>query len=467
MAGLFGLMVFSGCTAVGPDFQAPNADVPAAWTHPALAGAAASASAATVDLARWWTGFHDPVLASLVQRAVDANLGLKQAEARLRQARASRRVAAAGYGPTLDTTGSSRHSRGAGTPGGDGRPDASNQYQAGFDASWELDLFGGTRRAVEAADADVQASEDARRDVLVTLVADVARGYVELRTSQQRLEIAKANLAAQQRSVELTRRRQQQGFTSGLDLANAEAQVATTSAQIPAMETSVLQAIHGLSVLLAREPGALAVELSTTAAIPVAPPDVPAGVPSDLLRRRPDIRQAEAGIHAATARIGVATADLYPKFSISGAIGRQAVHTGDLLDPVSRFWSLGPSVSWSLFDSGRVRSQVELEKALQEQSVLAYRQTVLTALQEVEDALVAAAKEQERRRALTDAVTASRKAVELSTALYGAGETDFLSALIAQRALLAAEDALVQSTGTTSTQLIALYKALGGGWEAR
>jgi NodT family efflux transporter outer membrane factor (OMF) lipoprotein len=244
-------------------------------------------------------------------------------------------------------------------------------------------------------------------------------------------------------------------------VANAEAQVATTASEIPLLEASARQLIYAISVLLGENPAALVQELSPVSVIPAAPPSVPLGVPSDLLLRRPDIRLVEAQVHAATARIGVATSDLFPRFTISGTVGLQAS------DPSSwfRFWALGPSVTWRVFDSGRIRSNIEQQEALQEQSLLTYQQTVLSALQEVENVLIASAKEEERRNALVQAVASNRKAVQLATQLYIEGLTDFLNVLQAQRALYASEDALVQSNRTLSTNLIALYKALGGGWE--
>jgi len=453
------LVAMAGC-AVGPDFERPETEMPAGWAGSTAAVGAQAGESTEASLAEWWTVFQDATLTSLIERAVESNLDLKLAEARIREARAARGVAASAFGPTADATGSFRRSQAT------GNGPVANQYQAGFDAGWELDIFGGTRRAVEAADADLQAAEEDRRDVLVTLTAEVARTYIELRAFQQQLDIGQRNLAAQERSVELSEKRFQAGFVSSLDVANAKAQVATTTAEIPLLEASVRQTIYSLSVLLALDPAALVEELSPPTAIPPAPPTVPVGVPSDLLRRRPDIRAAEAGIHATTARIGVATADLFPKVNLAGSIGWQAGDLGSLFDTASRFSSLGPSVSWSLFQSGRIRSNIEVQKALEEQSFIAYRQTVLAALEEVEDALIASEKEQERRHALVEALDANRKAVDLATQLYSQGQTDFLSVLDAQRSLYSSEDALAQSTRTVSTNLVALYKALGGGWAA-
>jgi outer membrane protein, multidrug efflux system len=457
------LVTLSSCM-VGPNYQPPQTRVPADW-----AGApAVPATLAENALARWWTLFEDPTLMSLVERAVQSNLDLMLAEARIRQARAARSIAVSGLGPTIGASGSFQRSGSAGSSGSgnSNRTDDTivNQYQAGFDAGWELDIFGGVRRGIEAADADVQASVEARRDVLVTLTAEVARTYIDLRAFQQRISIARQNLEVQKHTAELTRQRFQAGFVGALDVANADAQAATTAAQIPLLEASAQQSVYSLSVLLGLEPAALNQELSEALAIPPAPPATPLGVPSDLLRRRPDIRRAEAEIHAATAQIGVATADLFPTFTISGSVGVRASDFSSWFDWASRLWSFGPSASWNVFASGAIRANIEQQQALQEQSLISYRQTVLTALQEVENSLIASAKEAQHRKALVEAVSANRKAVKLATELYTEGQIDFLNVLNSQRSLYASEDALVQSTGTVSTNLVALYKALGGGW---
>jgi outer membrane protein, multidrug efflux system len=462
------IIIVAGC-AVGPDFKPPEMPVPAGWAGPPPLLAVTPAEK---DLANWWTVFDDRMLQSLIQQAVESNLDVKFAEARIRQARAARGVAQSFLGPTLDATGSYQRSEASVSPTtGTGRNSdntvsvTTNQYFAGFDAAWELDIFGGVRRSVEAADADLQASVEARRDVLVTLTAEVARNYIDLRAFQQRIFIAQQNLAAQKHSAKLTRQRFEAGLASGLDVANAEAQVATTAAVIPLLEASARQTIYSLGVLLGRPPAALLQELAPALAVPTAPPSAPMGVPSELLRRRPDIRQAEAGVHAATARIGVAEADLYPKFMITGSIGVKASDFGSWLDWSSRLWSIGPGVTWRVFDMGRIRSDIAQQEALEEQSLISYQKTVLTALQEVEGALIALDKEQEHRKALVDAVAFNQKAVDLSIKLYTEGQTDFLNVLQAQRALFLTQDALTQSIQTISTNLVALYKALGGGWD--
>jgi multidrug efflux system outer membrane protein len=458
------LAALAGCT-VGPDFVRPEPVVPDQWSGPHQPGTVVPRTVADEELARWWVVFGDSHLSSLMETAVAANLDLKLAEARIRQARAARSVAAGGLGPTLDAAGGYRRSRSSTTgTGGQTTTATGNQYQAGFDAAWEIDIFGGRRRTLEAAEADLQAAVESRRDVLVSLTAEVARNYIQLRAYQQQIAITRQNLAAQQHSARLTRQRFEGGFVSGLDVANAEAQTATTAAQIPLLESLAQQTIYSLSILTDQAPAALDPDLSPAGAIPGAAPIVPVGVPSELLRRRPDIRLAEAQIHAATARIGVAAAEMFPKFTIVGSIGGQSAEVGSLFDASGRFWTVGPSALWHLFESGRLQASVEVQKALQEQEVIVYRQTVLNALQEVENALVASDKEQAHREALAAAVAANRKAVSLAEKLYIEGLTDFINVLQSQLALFLTENALVQSTATVSTNLVALYKALGGGW---
>ena len=460
---LLGLcLLLSGCL-VGPDWAPPKPQVPDKWSH---AGQDQSKAAAEAKLAAWWTIFNDPKLTSLEQRALASSLDLKLAQAKVRQARAARGVVMGGLGPSLDAGGSFQRSRTPLTTAGATGESLGNRYQAGFDASWELDIFGGTRRQVEAADADLAAAVEGHNQVLVTLMAEVARNYLELRTLQERLAIARSNLAAQRHTSQITGQRFTAGLASGLDLANAQAQAATTAAQVPLLESSLWQSLHSLGVLLGQAPASLAQELLPPAALPPDPPAVPLGLPSDLLRRRPDIRQAEAQIHAATARVGVATADLYPRFTLSAGAGFQAGAMDSWFSWGQRYWSLGPSFIWRIFESGRIEANIELQRAQEEEALLTYRQTVLTALQEVEDALVASAREQEHRTLLRDAVAANRKAVTLAKELYDQGQVDFLNVLTAQGALYSSEDSLSRSNGNLATYLIALYKALGGGWQA-
>ncbi|NLJ26657.1 MAG: efflux transporter outer membrane subunit, partial [Deltaproteobacteria bacterium] len=350
----------------------------------------------------------------------------------------------------------------AGNTGGNNEQDL---FDAGFDASWEIDIFGGIRRSVEAAEADIGASEENLHDVLVSLLAEVARNYIQLRGDQLRIAIASENIDSQRKTLELTQERFAAGLSSQLDVTQARAQLAVTESEIPRLESSARQAIHQIGVLLGREPGALLDELLTEAPVPTGPPEVPVGLPSELLRRRPDVRKAERELAAATARIGVATADLFPKFFLTGSVGQQSVNFSDIALPESRFWSFGPTISWPVFSGGRIRANIRVENARQEQAAERYEQTVLNALKDVEDALVAYAKEQKTRRFLKESVDATRLAVDISNELYSGGLVDFLNVLVNERSLFQTQDSLAQSEQIVSSNLVALFKALGGGWD--
>lgn len=441
--------LLAGC-AVGPDYHAPQPAMPGGW-------AGSTDTATPVGLASWWQSFRDPKLTALMDEALRANLDIQLATARLREARYSRDVAVGGLWPSVDSSAGYRRTR-------QGSASARNLFQAGLDAVWEMDIFGGVRRSVESAEATLLAAQEGLHDVQVSLAAEVALNYVQLRGYQQQVRIAEQNLKAQRHTAEITRQRFNAGFVGGLDVANADAQVASTASTIPVLETSARQSIYALSVLLARPPAELLNDLAPSGSLPMTPPEVPAGLPSDLLRRRPDIRQAEAQLHAATAQIGVAVADLFPKFSLTGSLNWQADKLSGLNNSAARVWSLGPSVNWPIFQGGSLEANVRVQEALRDQAYLAYRKTVLVALQDVENALVAYAKEWEHRKSLNDAVIANRKAVELSTQLYREGQTDFLNVLQAQRALYLSETAFVESDSSLGQNLIALYKALGGGW---
>jgi NodT family efflux transporter outer membrane factor (OMF) lipoprotein len=452
----------TGCM-VGPDFQKPTAETPAAYTDVGPSGPN-QRSVTTPDPigdAQWWKSFNDPVLDQLIAEALENNFSLKEAESRIRQARAQRSVAASGLFPSVDLNSDYRRSFSSPLQ----RPSGVNTFRAGFDAAWELDIFGGTRRAIEAADADIEANIEDGRAVLVSLLAELASDYIDLREFQQRILTARQNLEVQVRSLDLTRRRFTGGFVSGLDVANAEAQVASTRAVIPVLEASARQTIYAIAVLIGKQPQVPLEQLSPEGPIPVTPPEVPVGLPSELLRRRPDIRRAEARIHAATARIGVATADLFPRFSVTGSLGLQSSQISDLTNWSSRFWSIGPSMSWPIFNAGRLASNIAVQRELQTQQFLDYQATVLVALRDVESALIAYSKEHEHYLALVDAVNANRRAVDLATQLYREGQTDFLNVLEAQRSLYQSEDQLTISRRTLASNLVALYKALGGGWQ--
>ncbi len=449
-----------GC-AVGPDYKPPNVSMPDSWAGATEKGQPSSVTDKTLDLSRWWRQFEDPILTALIEEALKANLSLAIAEARLRQARAVRGIAVAGFMPSA--TASAFYKRQTGYLYTDGDP--RSLYQAGLDAAWELDIFGGIRRNVESANANVQAAIESIRDVEVSLVAEVALNYMQLRGYQQQIVIANNNLKIQRHTADITRKRYDVGFASGLDVANAQSVVATTESQIPVFETGERQSIYALSVLLARHPGDLVERLSPTENIPAIPDEIPAGLPSDLLRRRPDIRQAEAQLHSATAQIGVAVAKLFPQFSLTGGANWQSTLASTWWQGSNRSLLAGSAAAWPIFQGGALISNVRAQEALRDQALLAYQKTILTALEDVEKALVAFIKEQRHYKLLGDAVAADRKAVQLSLQLYREGQVEFLNVLVAQRSLYTDENALVQSRRSIATNLIALYKALGGGWE--
>ena len=462
-------LCFSGCT-VGPDYHPPQTATRLHWSEP-LAGGETNATATATE---WWKNFNDMEMDSLIARAVQSNLDLRVAVGRVREARAQYGVASADLWPTLDTSASYARSLQSKNQPLIGSlpsfveqqiPFENNVYQAGFDASWEIDVFGGKRRALQASSAQYAASQFSRRDVLVSLLGDVAQSYIDLRGYQQRLAIARENIDAQEKSLGITRDRFAKGLASELDVDQASAVLATTRADVPTLESSIQTSMHRVEVLLGQHPGSLQAELGPSAAIPPTPPLVPVGVPSDLLLRRPDIREAERQLAAATANIGVAKADLFPKFNLTGSYGLDSISTSDFFTAKSQNWSVGPTVQWRIFDAGRIRANIRVQNALQEQALATYEKTVLTAFEEVENNLVSYAKEQDRRRSLQDAVLSNKRSLEVSQRQYANGLTDFLHVLDAERSLFSAQDALVQSDRTISANLVALYKSLGGGWE--
>lgn len=421
------------------------------------------------DLAQWWKGFGDTNLDSLITTAIQSNLTLRVAEARVREARYQKQVISAGLWPSLSGSGSytrNHYGEHAFPPlGGFGIPPDYNLYDANFDAAWELDVFGGTRRAVEAANAQIGAAEYGQRDAQVTLLAEVARNYITARAYQQRLAIAYDNIKVEQDVLDLTSNRFENGLGNDLDVQQAQALLDATEAQVPSLQTGFDQSVYSLSVLLGQPPGALMDEMSAKQEIPLTPPLVPVGLPSDLLQRRPDVQQAERQLAAATAQIGVAKADLFPKFSLTGLAGVQSVSAGTWFNYASRYWDAGPTVQWELFEAGSIVANIHVQNAKQEEALNQYEQTVLVALQDVESALTAYAREQVRRESLSQSVQADQQALDLATQLYKSGLADFLRVLDSETSLYTAQDSLVQSDQTVSLDLVQLYKALGGGWQ--
>jgi len=457
LLALLGLCL-TACT-VGPDFKTPNSSVPATWSF--AKGQAAATPANPAELVRWWRRFHDAKLNSLIEQAIEANLDVQIAVARLNQARAARQGAAAPFWPWLNASGSEAQSHVGGSGPASG---SASSYHAALTAAWEVDLFGGNRRNLESATARQAAAAADLDGTRLSMAAEVALTYCQLRSIQDQLGVAHRNLLTQQHSSEITHERRGAGFASDLDVVNADALVANTQAQIPSLETAERRSAHAIAVLLGRPPADLVDMLTVSGPVPTASAAVPSGIPSDLLRRRPDIRSAEAAAHAATANIGVAVSDLFPKFSLNGSLSQQSAKLSDWLSPAARVSSYGPSFNWALFQGGSIQANIHVQQALRDQSVLAYRKTVLTALQEVEDAMVGESNEYKRRGSLVEAVTANRRAVDLSTKLYTAGQTDFINVLNAQRSLLQSESELTLSNLALATDLISLYKALGGGW---
>ena len=466
------LCFFAAGCSVGPDYRRPETAAPAVWQEAQQTGIDTQAA----ELAEWWKEFRDPVLDGLAERAVKNNLDLRIAEARVREERASLAATSAGLWPTLDVSGSysrnraSQNAVGSPTQGAiaapiGGRQLEQNFFKTGFDSSWEIDVFGGTRRQIEAAEAILQASVEERRGVLVTLLGDVARNYIDLRGLQRRLAVAQENLRAQQDTLGLTKVRFDAGLASDFEVAQSEGQVNTTAAQIPALQSALKQAAYRVDVLLGTQPGTSWDELAKVAPIPALPPQAHVGLPADLLRRRPDIRSAERQLAAATAQVGAATADLYPRFSLLGNIGLQSVSASDWFSAQSRFWSIGPTISWPVFDAGRIRATIEIRNAQQEQALRQYEKSVLTAFEDVENALVNYGNEQTRYRSLLEAAAANRRALQMANDLYIQGLVPFLNVLDAQRTLYATESDLAQSEANMASNLVALYKALGGGWE--
>ncbi|MDI9430687.1 MAG: efflux transporter outer membrane subunit [Planctomycetota bacterium] len=456
--GAMALVMLAGCK-VGPDHVAPGPAAPAGWRSELPTSLIGEPTDPNL-LASWWTTLDDPQLSSLIERAVAGNLNLKTAQSRLRESRARRSMAEGRLFPTLNASGSATSRRTDTNVGFDSHGEV---YSAGFDAGWELDLFGGVRRSIEAAEADLAAGEEDLRDVLVSLLAETALNYVELRTFQSRLAAAEASLATQEASYELTQWRSQAGLDDELAMYQARYNLENTRSQIPSLRSGLSEAMNRLAVLLGETPGDLHAELAEPRAIPLPPAEIAVGVPAETLRRRPDVRRAERELAAQTARVGVAMANLYPQLTLNGSIG---LETTSLRDPLSeRTWSIsgGPRITLPLFDR-TIRPNIEVQSALQEQALIRYEAAVLTCLEEVENALVAYGQELQRRENLREAMEAAQSAATLAQYKYQAGLTDFGNVLDAERSLLSFQDQLRQSDGAVTSNVIRLYKALGGGW---
>lgn len=458
---LLSLAFLTSCT-VGPDYQsAMPLDAAKPFTTP---GADASS---TGDLTTWWRRFNEPKLNSLISRALAANQDLKIAASRVAEAKAARTVARADFFPQVGVNGDatrSNNSVGAALFPAFAQEITNNLFNLNLDASWEPDIFGGTRRNVEAANRDIETAAENTRDVQVGLVAEVASAYLELRGYQARKSVAERNLKSQKDTLELTKNRQAAGVANDLDVARAEAQTETTAAILPVIEANLRKSIYRLGVLLGSTPGSVTDELIAPRSQPVAPPTVPVGLPSDLVRRRPDIRRAERELAAATARIGVAVAELYPKFSLTARVGTSALEAEELFKNRSTLWALGPSLNWPVFTAGKIRGNIAVQNVRQEQAALRFEKAVYLGLEDVEGSLISFGQEQKRYASLSRSVNATRRASSLANERYKAGLENFLTVLEADRQLLVAEEAQVISQTQVSLNLVRLYKALGGGW---
>jgi len=463
-------VALAGC-AVTANHTPPAPDVPARWSEaPDSRTPAASADA------QWWTTFNDPELDRLIERARHANLDLQLAQARVREARGRRTIANAAQAPSIGARASvarEQESQNAPNPlrvlpNGEVEPPGQpeNLFQAGFDAKWEIDLFGGLRRSAEAAQADVEAAMYDHGAVLLSLLAEVSRNYIELRGAQQQSRIARESLAAQQDTLTLVRARRAGGMATDLDVERAEAQVEGTASQLPAFDTAYKRALHRLGVLIGEPPGALADELGTEGPLPTTSVQPPIGLPSDLLRQRPDIRSAERAVAAAYARREAAVADLYPKVSLLGTVGLASVAAGNFFSGASALWSIGPSITWPIFRGGQIVATIEVRDAQQQQALIGYRRAILNGIEDAENAMAAYRHEQARRASLARAVAAEQRATAYARDRYVGGLTDFRDVLSAQRSLFQAQSDLAQSDTASSLGLVALYKALGGGWNA-
>jgi len=457
---LFAVCIFSGCVTVGPDYSPPNMQVPEVWQNEISEGINGTQSDQG-DLARWWTNFNDPVLTGLIERAVTGNLNLKQALNSVRQARIQRGIADADRFPSVNSSGSAGRTY---SKDMSGDFTGTNSFRLGLDASWEVDLFGGVKRSIEAADANLEATEESYRDVLVSLLAEVALNYIEVRSYQAQLLVAESNLKSQEETYNITKWRYQAGLTTELDVENASKNLEQTRSQIPSLKSSLKQTKNRIAVLLGSEPGALDSELDEYRPIPVAPNEIALGIPADLLRRRPDLRKAERELAAQTAKIGVAEAERYPRVSLLGDIGLSALALGNLFSSDSLSTGVSSGISWPVYDAGRIMKNIEIQYAAQEQKLIAYKAALLTALEDVENSMTSYTYDLARRESLLKASESAEQAAETSRAQYSSGLIDFQSVLEAESTLLTFQNNVVQSDAQTIKDIIGLYKALGGGW---
>jgi len=464
---LVSLAALLGGCAVGPNYVKPDTPVPAGFrsAEPAVYSPGPAVYSAGEVQSEFWKQFADPTLDQLVDDALAANYDLRIALGHLLEARAARHQALFDFAPTVTASGGYTKQQ---VPAAASPIATGYQYQlydAGFDAAWELDLFGQVRRANEAAQADLQGAEAGLSDAQVSVIAEVARTYFELRGAQDELAVARRNVENQTESLRITNERLGAGRGTELDTSRAQSQLSTTLSSIAPLEASISRSIHRLGVLTGRDPNALTDLLTPAKELPALPQVAAIGDPAALLRRRPDIRVAERQLAASTARIGVAVADLFPKVSFTGNFGYMSNEIPALGSTGTRSYEIAPGISWAAFDLGRVRAQVAAAHARADVDLAAYQKTVLQALEDTENSLVTHARARERLRNAADAAGASATAARLARTRYEGGIVDFLEVLDAERTQLQAEDQLAQSRTEAMTSLVGVYKALGGGWE--
>ncbi len=466
------LLLASGCVKVGPDFVKPEAATMPQWLE---AEGYKQVTTKADDYRDWWRSFNDPVLDKLIQTAYRQNLSLRIAGVRVLAARAQLGVAVGSlYPQSQKGVGSLNKERLSETSplSGPGTPGNFATSQIGLSASWELDFWGKFRRAVESADASLMAAVADYDNALVTLTGDVANAYISIRTLEKRLAIARQNVAVQKKSLQIATARWRGGTTSKRDVEQAQTVLDGTEANIPTLEAQTRQTQNALSVLMGMPPSDLKDFLGSKSEIPAPPPQVAVGIPADLLRRRPDIQSAEWRAAAQCAQIGVAKANLYPAFSLSGTFGLQASDVppfvlSNMFDWRSRTGGFGPSFQWNLFNYGQITNQVRFQDARFQELIIAYQNTVLQAQQEVENALIGFLKAQQRAQKLVGATGAAQRSVDLAMLQYRQGITDFTTVLTAEQNLLTYQDSLASTLGDISSNLVGMYRAMGGGWQLR
>lgn len=452
------------CVTVGPDYTPPVDTPPAGW-HAQLPEGLTTGTLDSESLAAWWARFEDPDLTELIEQALVSNLDLMSAESRVRQARAQYGMTRSGLYPSLDLSGSYTHGKSSMHSGNAPTVETKTDlFRAGFDAGWEVDLCGGQRRSIEASERDREAVEAAYYDALVSLSAEVAVGYLDLRTYQNRLALAEENLRIQKETLDLVELRHRVGLSNELPVHQARYGYESTAAQLPKLQIMVNESMNRVAILVGKAPGSLHEQLGAHRAMPNLPATLAVGIPSEMLRRRPDIRQTERRIAAQTARIGVAVAQLYPKFYLNGSINRQGDGLGGVRSNPTEAWSLGPGVSWNLFKGWSIRQNIQLQTEVKEQYLLEYETVVLKALEEAENKLYAIGREQLREEKLASAVAAAQIASRLALEQYQAGLMDFSNVLSAEQSVVSLQDQLAESRGALATNLVSLFKALGGGW---